>query len=345
MVEKARKNRVRFRPHFKTHQTLQIGKWFKNYNVGSISASSVDMAMYFSEEWKDITIAFPTNIREMKKINELAKNIDLNLLVESKETTCFLGENLRFEVKIWIKIDVGYKRTGIPWRNYSEITSLAKKLEKAENLSFAGILTHAGHAYKAKTIDEIREVYLDTLHKMKKVQKVLKLNDISNVEISVGDTPTCSVVEKFDGVDEIRPGNFLFYDITQLNLGSCLEKDIALAVACPVVAKHKDRNEITIYGGAVHLSKEAIVNKDGTKNFGYVSLPVKRGWSVKIEDTYVSSLSQEHGIVKSHNSFIEDIQIGDVLMVLPVHSCLTVDLMREFVTLRGETIQAIPKFS
>ena len=43
---------------------------------------------------------------------------------------------------------------------------------------------------------------------------------------------------------------------------------------------------------------------------------------------YIKSLSQEHGIISVDN--VEKYRIGDLLVIIPVHSCLTVDKMRSF---------------
>ena len=95
MVEKANTNHVRFRPHFKTHQSAIIGDWFRARGVESITVSSLDMAWYFAQcGWKDILVAFPVNILEIDKINALAADIHLHLLVESPETVQFLEEHL-----------------------------------------------------------------------------------------------------------------------------------------------------------------------------------------------------------------------------------------------------------
>lgn len=345
MARKARTSGVRFRPHFKTHQSAQIGEWFKQFDVKSITVSSVDMATYFSANgWKDITIAFPANVRAIGRMNELAEKINLGLLVESKETIDFLRGNLKSNVKVWINIDVGYKRTGVLWSNTCEVMELAERIKHSKTLSFAGILTHAGHSYNAKSTDEIREIYFDSLFKMRKLRDGLRAKGFSNVEISVGDTPTCSLVRDFSGVDEVRPGTFVFYDVMQMTLGSCSEQDIAIALACPVVAKHKERNEIVIHGGAGHLSKDFISKRKGIKIFGYVTTPQKYGWGPLVSNTYVSSLSQEHGIIKTDDDFFRRVQVGDLLLALPVHCCLTVDLMREFLTLKGDIVQTMPKF-
>jgi len=340
MVRKAQTSGVRFRPHFKTHQSAQIGEWFRDFGVESITVSSVGMAAYFVRHgWKDVTIAFPVNILEIEKISGLANESELGLLVESMETVLFLRQNLRFDANAWIKIDTGYKRTGVWWHDFGEVTELARAIERAPNLSFKGVLAHAGHSYKAKSREEIEAIHRDTVSKMREVQHRLQLNGISKVELSIGDTPTCSVVDDFSGVDEIRPGNFVFYDLKQRSIGSCSEEEIAIAVACPVVAKHKERNEIILYGGAVHLSKDFLPREDGTKFFGGIVAMGDDGWGPMIEDTYVASLSQEHGVVKANDQLFDQVHVGDVLLVLPVHSCLTANLMKRYVTLAGETIE------
>lgn len=114
MSEKAKLNNLIFRPHFKTHQSIIIGNWFRKAGVQKITVSSIQMAEYFAREnWKDITVAFPVNIREIEQINALAEEIQLNLTIENIESVSFLEKNLRFPVKIFIKIDTGYHRTGI----------------------------------------------------------------------------------------------------------------------------------------------------------------------------------------------------------------------------------------
>ena len=71
MAAKAEHSRVRFRPHFKTHQSLAISEWFREYGVEAITVSSVRMAEYFSARWRDITIAIPFNIHEVERINAM----------------------------------------------------------------------------------------------------------------------------------------------------------------------------------------------------------------------------------------------------------------------------------
>ena len=142
----------------------------------------------------------------------------------------------------------------------------------------------------------------------------------------------------FLGIDEIRPGNFVFFDIMQSNIGVCNESDIAVAVACPVVDIYPERGEILIYGGAVHLSKEYIIDKSSNKTYGKVILLKQNTWQINENSAYLSSLSQEHGIVKASKEFLNLIKIGDLLAVLPIHSCLTANLLKQYITFDSEII-------
>jgi D-serine deaminase-like pyridoxal phosphate-dependent protein len=336
MAEKAQRSGVRFRPHFKTHQSAQIGEWFRDFGVKAITVSSVEMAQYFAQHgWQDITIAFPANVLEIDLVTQLAERVNLGLLVESTETVHFLAKKLTAPVNVWLKVDVGYGRTGVPWSNYDKLVALAKQAQKTPPLSLHGLLTHSGHTYRARSGLEIQAIYRDTVSKMRAVQENLAMAGVEPVELSIGDTPSCSVVADLSDVDEIRPGNFVFYDLMQLQIGACREQGIAVAVACPVVAKHPERHQLVIYGGAVHLSKEFIV-EDNVQVFGYVAWLKDDGWSPRLVNAHVSNLSQEHGIITADDDTINQVEIGDLLVILPVHSCLAVNLMREYLTFDGE---------
>ena len=87
IVEKAKKNNLIFRPHFKTHQSVQIGEIFKEFGIDKITVSSVEMAQYFANaDWNNITIAFPFNPLEINEIKALADKINLNILISSKDS-------------------------------------------------------------------------------------------------------------------------------------------------------------------------------------------------------------------------------------------------------------------
>ena len=95
---------------------------------------------------------------------------------------------------------------------------------------------------------------------------------------------TAEITNDFTGVTEIRPGNFIFYDISQNSIGSCTMDQIAVCLAVPAVAVHPEERKVVVHGGAVHLSKDHIAMDDGSKNFGQVVKLNIQGWGQQLTD-------------------------------------------------------------
>lgn len=342
MAGRARRLGVRFRPHFKTHQSQHIGRIFREFGVEAITVSSVDMAAYFADDgWKDILIAFPWNVLEAREIGRLASLCHLGLLVESPDGLAELIRTITRPVDIWVKVNVGGNRAGVDWNDRDLLIRTCHEVTRRPGLRLRGLLTHNGRTYAARTLSALARVHADAMRKMHSARRVLAAAGFEGLEISVGDTPACSRLDDFAGADEIRPGNFVLHDVMQLELGTCLEDAIAAAVACPVVSTHPSRNELVIYGGAIHLSKEDLQTGREGRIYGRVCRRRGSGWSRILPSTAVSSISQEHGIVKTTAPELKRTKAGDILFILPVHSCLTVNLFKEYVRLDGERIPTI----
>lgn len=337
MAEKATANQVLFRPHFKTHQSGVIGQWFRDEGVSTITVSSVKMAAYFAAEgWKDIFIAFPASLPETKTIDHLAGHIHLDLSVESVSTALYLNDHLTNPVGIYIKVDTGYHRTGIDPADTREIARILNAVGRAQQLTLKGFYTHSGHTYEAKTTKRIEQIHEQSVQSLSKLRNLFR-KDHPGIKLSIGDTPSCSWIKDFGEIDEIRPGNFVFYDLMQEQLGICSIQDIAVALECPVVSKNSERNELVIHGGAVHLSKEFLLDETGII-FGRVVPLTGQKWGKPMENTFLKSLSQEHGIIKADPKHYNAIRVGDTVGILPVHSCLTANLADHYLTTRGEII-------
>ena len=341
MAEKARQHRLIFRPHFKTHQSLEIGRWFKEAGVTRITVSSLTMAEYFSAEWKDITVAFPVNLREMDTINRLADQIQLNLLAESVETVRFLNQHLKGKIDVYIKLDVGTRRTGIEPENTALIDAILHEISRGELIKFSGFISHAGHTYGARGREAVLEIHEEVLRRFKTLNTHYRTN-YPDLIMSYGDTPSSSIADQFEGVDELRPGNFVFYDCTQAEIGSNAFGQIAVAVACPIVALHSERKELVVYGGGIHFSKDRM-ESDGSLIFGRVAENAGHGWGAPVEGMVVRSLSQEHGIVSCPDHF-DRYKVGDLLYILPVHSCMTADLFKSYLTTNGKRIRCMHSY-
>ncbi|HEX7584498.1 MAG TPA: alanine racemase [Prolixibacteraceae bacterium] len=342
MVRKASDLHLNFRPHFKTHQSAEIGEWFRSAGVTCITVSSLTMANYFADAgWDDITIAFSVNIPEIPEINELAGRIKLNVLIENQEGLEALQNQITWHTGVFIKIDTGYNRTGIEATQTPMIDQLLKNIQKSPLLQFKGFLSHTGHTYQANSTHDIFSRHFDALLKMKALRSRYQ-SEWPELMISLGDTPSCSICDNFDGVDEIRPGNFVFYDLMQYKLGVCKLTDIAVRMVCPVIAIHPSRNEVVIYGGAIHFAKDSIINIDGKPLFGRIIVSIDDKKILLDEKNYLHGLSQEHGILKISPRDLNYFKPGNLIEIIPVHSCLTANLMKEYLTTEGEIIKMMP---
>lgn len=341
MAAKAKEHHLRFRPHFKTHQSTAIGNWFRPFGVEAITVSSVLMAQYFARDgWKDITIAFPLNILEIEEVNRLARTTKLNVLVENPEAAQTLAQKMTAPVGVYIKIDTGSNRTGVNPSKTGVINALLQILAENKKITFNGFLAHNGRTYSARSTNEIFSQHFDSLLKLSALKQKYKAS-FPEIEVSIGDTPSCTLCSNFKGVDEIRPGNFVFYDLMQQKLGVCDFEDISVRMACPVVAKHASRNEIVIYGGAIHFSHETLTNIDGKQIYGRIIITREGEKKLLSERNYLSRLSQEHGILKVSQSHFGHFEVGDLVEIVPVHACLTANLARGYYTSQGEAIAMI----
>lgn len=341
MFARTQQHKVELRPHFKTHQSLEIGQWFKDIGVLKITVSSLEMAEYFAAEWNDITVAFPVNILEIDSINKLASRIKLNVLIESRETTAFLVENLKAPINFLIKINIGNNRTGLQSTNTEDIEAILNISKKSNKLTFNGFLGHAGQTYKCKNKAEVLEVHKIAKKKLTTLKHQF-IKQYPDIIASYGDTPSCSLADDFSGIDEIRPGNFVFYDVMQEQIGACSSREIAVAMSCPIVAIHKKRNEIVIYGGGIHFSKDRINHKEYGTIYGLIAKKDNNRWDEIIPKMFVKGLSQEHGIIHIPDSEINNYAIGDSIIVLPIHSCMSANLMKHYINIKGCKIRMMP---
>jgi len=337
ITEKAVSQNFELRPHFKTHQSHKIGSWFRDEGISKITVSSVGMAAFFAmNDWDDITIAFPVNIRQIEQINELTETVKLGLLVEDPDTIDFLGKNLTGSVDVWIKIDVGTHRTGIAPEDHPVIDHIFDRMDEYSKLNFKGFLGHAGHSYHSHSSQEVHRIHENSLTSMNRLKKKYR-TIFPDIKISLGDTPGISMLDKMGDVDELRPGNFVFYDLQQEEIGSCSIDEIAVAMACPVVAVHPERNQWIIYGGGIHFAKDHLTFKDGIKCFGRFVKREQDTWTTLDAHTnpFLISLSQEHGVVQCSDQTFHLCQPGDLSLWLPVHSCMTADAMGGYISTEG----------
>lgn len=325
MAQRARGLGVRLRPHVKTHKCVEAGRLQTEGQFGGITVSTYAEALGFARAgFRDITWAVPIASSRFEQAADLACEVErLTLLVDHPWTVDALSEyglsrGMRFDVML--KVDCGNHRVGVD-PAAPDSMKLAKRAAASAGLRFRGVLAHAGHAYGCKDMAEVRAVARQERDTTVAFADRLRSEGVEVETVSVGSTPTMVAVDSLAGVTEIRPGNYVFFDVFQWALGSCELTDMALSVVSTVVGLYPDRDTFVIDAGALALSKDPGATQiDTDSGFGRVEV----GGGLRVR-----SLTQEHGVVWGL-SRAPEVRVGTRVLVYPNHSCLTAAMHGEF---------------
>ncbi|HEX7832218.1 MAG TPA: alanine racemase, partial [Thermoanaerobaculia bacterium] len=260
MRTKARESGVAFRPHVKTHKSVEIGRMQHDGATSAITVSTLAEAEAFARDgFRDITYAMPIAPAKLERAAALAARIDrLNVLIDSEVAYRAIEEyaashGVTFDV--FLKVDCGYHRAGVD-PDSPDSVRLALQLGRSEAIRFQGLLTHAGHSYNVRDREEVRRVAAEESGCLSRFRALLATEGLGEIRRSIGSTPTLSVVESFSECDEVRPGNYVFYDAFQATIGSCTLDDVAVSVLTTVVGSYPERGSIIVDAGALALSMD-----------------------------------------------------------------------------------------
>ena len=227
---------------------------------------------------------------------------------------------------VLIEIDCGGGRGGVLPQSDDPL-AIAAALS-SPGVRLAGVLTHAGHSYGCESIAEIVAVAEQERAGAVLAAERLRATGYPCPVVSVGSTPTALFAKHLDGVTEIRPGNFVFFDLFQAALGTCATGDIAVGVLASVIGPHRARNHFLLDAGALALSKDVGANRrrPGT-GYGLLS---RTPAEAPIPGIAVLDVHQEHGIVGAPSGLLAidalpfaDYPVGSRVTVWPNHSCMT----------------------
>lgn len=312
------------RPHVKTHKCVEVARIQTEGHAGGITVSTLAEARDFNARgFKDVTYAVPIEPGKFAEAIELSKRCErLSLITDDVSIPTNLDEAARragVKLDLFLKVDCGYHRCGVE-PDRPEALEIPRLISDAPNLRFAGILTHAGHSYHASSHDELLRIAQHERDLMREFAARLRTDGIEVPTVSIGSTPTITQVDHLDGVDEARPGNYIFFDAFQATLGSCSFDDCALTVLASAVHRDRARSRVVLDAGAIALSKDrGAYELDPACGYGRV---------LDIEGSdlgaRVGSVSQEHGEVKIEDgALLERMSVGARVRVLANHSCLT----------------------
>lgn len=327
MRERAAVLGCELRPHMKTCKTVEAGHLATGGSRRRITVSTLAEAHFFAEAaFDDILYAVPLTADKVPEVLALhARLASFHVMIDHADQARALLAQLQQcaaasgasgaallakPLSVFVAVDCGYHRDGVDPLDESSV-ALVRMLATSGVTRFAGIYTHAGHSYDATTVDEVRRIADDERDVTVGFAGRLASCGLPCPSVGVGSTPTCSQPpDHLDGVDEMHPGNFLYYDTTQLALGSCTVDDIAVRVLTRVVGHYPKANTLLIDCGWTGASAQGRAAGFG----GFPEHPQLR----------IHNLKQECGEVTSSDGSplpYERYPIGSLLAIAPYHSC------------------------
>jgi D-serine deaminase-like pyridoxal phosphate-dependent protein len=331
MQDRANRAGVALRPHVKTHKCLEIALRQLAAGAIGITASKPSEAAVFARAGLDVLLAYP--IVDHERLKPVLEHTErrISVVADSIEGVHALnaaGATARSPLDLLIEIDVGLRRCGVR-ADSNALSEIAKYASRSPHLILRGVMSHAGHAYGGPdkaAIQAVAEAEGKLMaHAAERIEPFVE----GIPRISIGSTPSVLAVEDFGPAHEIRPGNYVFLDLTAMRLGLARREEIALSVVSTIVSMNDDY--FIIDAGSKTLSSDMGAHGIGG-DLGY-------GLATALDDMEecapVVALSEEHGRV-ARNGLTWS--VGERVRILPNHSCPVVNLTDRLVILEAETV-------
>jgi D-serine deaminase-like pyridoxal phosphate-dependent protein len=288
---------------------------------------------FFDGGFSDICWALPLAPCHMDSALDLARECaDFSVLVDHPQTIAGLQQRAAARsqrISTWLKIDCGYHRAGVDPGDPQSLES-ARALSESPWTNFRGLLAHGGHGYRARSMDEIIPIAQEERDQTLSMAERLRASGVELPALSIGSTPTMRAADHLRGINEIRPGNYIFFDLSQVSIGSCGPEEIAVSVLSTVIGRYPGRHTALIDAGGLALSKDA---GDGCQDFGEILDLEGR----VLAGLRLTGLSQEHGKIRADPG-VPLPPIHSQLRIRPNHSCLSAALFPEYRVHQGMSL-------
>jgi len=324
MAEVAAKAGVRLRPHTKTHRSTAIARMQLEAGSAGITVAKLGEAEVMVHAGiDDVLVAYPivgetkrTRLRALLERARVRTTLDS---VEVAEGLAKTGLDLGRDVEVLVEVDTGQHRLGRP--PGAPTVDLVREVARIDGVEIVGLLTHAGHAYRSASPEELRTAAEREGLDLVETAELCRRDGIELREISVGSTPTARIVAGVAGVTEIRPGTYVFNDVQQMRLGVATEATCAARILATVVSRVDDR--FVLDAGTKAFSSDGA---DGPPFPG-------RGVVVGRPELRIDFMTEEHAV--GHLTGAAELRIGDSLEVVPLHVCSAVNMFDAATTMRG----------
>lgn len=334
---------VPLRPHVKTTKSIDVLRLVMGPQARGITVSTLKEADYFLDQGvTDILYAVGIAPHKLDHVAELRRRGgDITIVLDSIEQAQAVaqkGRELNMAFPALIEVDTDGHRSGVQPGDPALI-EIGRLLHEAGAMK--GIMAHGGESYSCNSIAEIKAIAAQERELSVRCANALREAGIPCPVVSIGSTPTASLVDDLTGITEVRAGVYLFQDLTIAGLDVCSVDDIAISVLATVIGYQKDKNWVITDSGWTSLSSDR----------GTASQRVDQGYGVVcdvngkvIPDLIVKATNQEHGIIGDRNGGPIDYSkfpIGTLVRVLPNHACATAAAHDGYHVLEGRKVVAL----
>ncbi|HJP92142.1 MAG TPA: alanine racemase [Pyrinomonadaceae bacterium] len=325
-----REHQLRLRPHTKTHKIPELAKRQIASGATGITVAKIGEAEVMLDAGiTDILIAYPiVGPRKVDRLASLAERANITVSLDSDDAARGISAAASehgTKIGILAELDVGFGRCGV--RDEVELLTLARKITALPALEFKGFMFFPGHF--GVQPDERTALRTQVNELLDRVHEGFAREDLPLSIVSGGSTPSAFEGHLFHGVNEIRPGTYIFNDRNTVGVSAAALSDCALSVLVTVVSTSVAGHAM-IDGGSKTFSSDRYQAGDGT-GFGLVN-----------EDpaAEIERLSEEHGHLNVQRSD-RRYRVGDRLSVIPNHVCSTVNMHDEIYGVRGEQVECV----
>jgi D-serine deaminase-like pyridoxal phosphate-dependent protein len=326
---------VRLRPHAKTHKSPVIARWqIDRGAVGVCCAKVGEAEVFVAAGIDDIRLPYPVNPANAPRVIALMDRASISIVVDHPAVARGWSEAMQGAgrtLDVLIKVDVGFHRCGIDPEAAGALDFI-RTIASLPGLRLRGLLSHAGHGYTAVSEDELCAVAAREAETLTTLRDRANASGVDLEELSVGATPTLRFSARQRGLTELRPGNYVYFDRTQVALGAATIDDCALTVLATVVSKPAPDRIILDCGSKTLTNDQA---RGITKASGYGAV-LTDGESAVDESLAIERLSEEHAIVRVAGG--TRLEPGDRVRVLPNHSCVVSNLVDAVRLVDGERV-------
>ncbi|HEY7499830.1 MAG TPA: alanine racemase [Vicinamibacterales bacterium] len=317
---------IRLRPHAKTHKLPEMARRQIARGAIGICCAKLGEAEVFADAGiEDIRLPYPLHPVNADRVLALLDRTRLSFIVDDLEIArewSGVMTSAGRTVDVLVKVDVGFHRCGID-PDRPDAANLVAKIADLGGLRFRGLLSHAGHGYGAASDQETAAIAAAEARLLAALAEQAGDLGVKTDEISVGATPTARFSVQQRGITELRPGNYIYYDRTQVGLAAANWEDCALTVLARVVSTPSP-DRIILDSGSKTLTNDLARGFGSTPGYGVVfaSLDAR----APNESLLVERLSEEHATVRVLDGG-RGLKTGELVRILPNHSCVVSNLV------------------